>query len=147
MSAAVEEIATIEQIAPLVSDADSDGHPFVARMVQEWHEGTNRFALPGEHLYGVRRETAIVAVGGLNVDPYVTDQTVGRVRHLYVARSHRREGCGSILLERIIDDARRAFDLLRLRTLNPDAAAFYLARGFSEVADDEFCTHALRLDA
>jgi N-acetylglutamate synthase-like GNAT family acetyltransferase len=147
LATVLEEISAIEQIAPLVSDADADGHRFVKRMVAEWHDGTNRFASPGEHLYGVHCEGTIVAVGGLNVDPYLADSAVGRVRHVYVARSQRRSGVGSMLLHRIVEDAHGVFDLLRLRTYNPDAAAFYVARGFSEVREDEFCTHELQLGA
>ena len=147
MSVNIDEIADIDQIAALASDADADGRVFVTRMLVEWREGTNRFDRPGECLWGVREEGELVAVGGLNVDPYVSSEQVGRVRHVYVARAKRRSGVGSILLDRIVGAARISFSLLRLRTFNPDAAAFYVARGFTEVAGDEFCTHELRVGA
>lgn len=147
MTAEVMEIADMTGIEELASDAESDGHRFVTRLLDEWRDGTNRFAADGECFYAARLEGKVVAVGGRNIDPYVSDPNIGRVRHLYVARSQRRRGLASLVLQRIVDDGRRHFGVLRLRTRNPEAAAFYRARGFVEVIDDEFCTHELELGA
>jgi GNAT superfamily N-acetyltransferase len=143
----VEKIVGIDHLAGLVADAESDGHRFLTRLVQEWSDGTNQFSRPGEGLFEVRIQAEIAGVGGLNVDPYVGDLSVGRVRHLYVATSLRRLGIGSALLARIVEEASRVFHVLRLRTYNPTASVFYCSRGFNEVQSDEFCTHELKLDA
>jgi GNAT superfamily N-acetyltransferase len=143
----IDEIRDVADLVSLAADAAADGHVFVERMVSEWRDGTNRFERPGEHAWGVRMSGDLVAVGGLNVDPYVADVSVGRVRRLYVARATRRSGIGSILLDRIVAEASRSFSTLRLRTVNPEAAAFYSARGFKQVLGDEFCTHERHLGA
>lgn len=92
-------------------------------------------------MYVATADGRVIGVGGLNVDPYIADPTAGRVRHLFVSAQRRRSGVASVLLDRIVDDAGLTFSVLRLRTRNPDAAAFYSARGFAKVEDDEFCTH------
>ena len=83
-----------------------------------------------------------MAVGGLNIDPYAASASIGRVRHLYVASSARRLGVGAILMRRIIDDAARTFEILRLRTSTAEAAAFYEQLGF-ERTSEEAATHRL----
>jgi GNAT superfamily N-acetyltransferase len=143
----VKVLSDVDGLAALVQEATSDGYEFLIRLVQDWNDGTNRFSRPGECLQSAWMEGTLVGVGGLNVDPYAADPTVSRVRHLYVARSYRRLGVGSRLLARIVGDARDVFRMLRVRTYNSDASAFYVARGFSEVSDDDFCTHRLKMDA
>ncbi len=122
-----------------------EGHSFVSRMVAEWADGSNRFDRVGERAYVALSGERVIGVGGLNLDPYISDPKVGRVRHLYVSAAHRRASVASMLLDRIVEDARVSFSLLRLRTRNPDAAAFYKARGFTEISGAEFCTHRLDL--
>jgi GNAT superfamily N-acetyltransferase len=132
-----------ERLAELAMDAERDGHRMVSRLIAEWTEGTNRFDRPRERLYVATVDGRVVGVCGLNVDPYVADERIGRVRRLYVSAGERRLGIGSVLVERILQDARGAFDVLRLRTRNPVAAAFYESHGFIEVEGDEACTHQL----
>ena len=143
----LRELSDMDLLADLAVDAESDGHRFVTRLIEEWEDGTNRFSAPGERLYVAVVSGRPVGVGGLNIDPYAGDAAVGRVRHLYVATSERRLGVASELLDRIVSDARSRFRLVRLRTRNPQAAAFYRSRGFAEVDDDEFCTHQLAMGA
>lgn len=65
------------------------------------------------------------------MDPYVEDPSVGRVRHVYVAKAHRSFGVGRMLLQKIIEKAHGNFNTLRLRTHNPQAVKFYLSLGFA----------------
>lgn len=135
----------VATLGPLVADAERDGHRFVTRLVGEWQDGSNRFDRPGERLYVATVGDELAGAGGLNVDPYASDPAVGRVRHLYVAGRYRRRGVGSALLDTIVTGARGRFDRLRLRTRNPAADVFYVARGFERVHGEDACTHVVVL--
>jgi predicted GNAT family acetyltransferase len=84
-------------------------------------------------LWGLILSTDLIAIGGLNHDPYVKDINIGRVRHLYVQRAHRRKGYASLLMETIIDKGRQHFTVLRLFTDNPAASEFYETLGFQTI--------------
>jgi GNAT superfamily N-acetyltransferase len=60
---------------------------------------------------------------------------VGRLRHLYVRQDARRNGIGSALVRLILDEAKGAFQFVRLRTDTPEAAEFYAQLGFTSVND------------
>lgn len=145
MDVTVSRPPDAECLIGLAADAEADGHRMVTQLIAEWRDGSNGFRRPGESLYVASIRDEVVGVAGLNVDPYVDDPRTGRVRRLYVAVEHRRHAVGSLLVSRIIGDARRAFDLLRLRTRNPEAAAFYESHGFVPVVGDDICTHRLVL--
>ena len=141
----IDGLDDVERLADLAQDAERDGHRMVTQLIGDWRDGTNRFEGPGESLYVAWLDGGLIGVCGLNVDPYVSDTRVGRVRRLYVAMDSRRLGIGSLLVRCIIDDARRSFDVLRLRTRNPVASAFYESHGFVRVAGVDVCTHRLAL--
>jgi GNAT superfamily N-acetyltransferase len=129
-------------LADLAADAEADGWRMVSRLIAEWADGGNRFAAPGERAYmAVSIDGRPVAVGGLNVDPFANDPTVGRIRRLYVARARRRGGVASALMKKLSDDAAEHFRMLHLRTSSPEASAFYEAIGFMRVVGDPNCTH------
>jgi GNAT superfamily N-acetyltransferase len=140
---AIQRLTDIAQLADLAADAQADGRGMVLRLVREWEAGVNRFEKPGEVLCvaACGRSGRVVGVCGLNRDPYAGDPAVGRVRRLYVARSHRRQGIASALLRRLIADAACGFRVLHLRTHDPVADAFYRQMGFSAVSGDPYCTH------
>ncbi len=123
--------------------AASEGHTFVLRTVEEWIDGSNRFDRPGEHLFVARVDTTVVGMCGLNIDPYVDDPDVGRLRHLYVAPEWRRHGVATGLVRDCLASA-KSFGRVRVRTFDKGAAAFYLALGFREV-DEPDATHATKL--
>lgn len=138
------------ELEPLLVESRAEGHGFVDRLVDAYSRGDNRFNRPGEALFGVyanreRSGRQLVAVGGLNRDPYLPDQNAGRVRHLYVLPAFRRRGAGRLLMEAIIDAARPHFPLLTLRTVNPDADLFYRALGFHAGADVPNASHFMRV--
>ncbi len=128
-------------LGSLPENARSENYDFVARAVTEWVTGTNRFNRPGERFFLARAGNETVGMCGLNVDPFENDPSIGRIRHLYVATAHRRTGIGRRLVAACLEAARPAFARVRLRTFDPDAAAFYVALGFAEV-DEPDATHS-----
>ena len=133
-------------LAELAREASSDGFSFVARLINEWKSGANRFDQPGERLLGAVVYGELVGVCGINRDPYHKAEVVGRLRHLYVKKAARGAGVGSALVARLLGEAESVFRLVRLRTDTPQAAAFYEKRGFIPVSD-ETATHEKALPA
>jgi GNAT superfamily N-acetyltransferase len=136
------KVRVIKDLPPkfddLVAEAVEDGHLFLQKMKDEWDAGKNRFNQEREILFSVTDDNDdLIGIGGLNVDPYVEDPSVGRVRHVYIAKAHRSFGVGKILLREIIDHARDNFKTLRLRTHNPNAVKFYVSLGFAVDANTD----------
>ena len=133
-----------DEVMPLVIEAESQGHRFMRRLLDDWVSGANRFEKTGEFLMSARIEGRLVAVGGLNIDPYALIEHVGRLRHVYVLDCARRLGIGTLLVKRIMDDAAESFSMLRLRTKTFDAAEFYERLGFQKT-NEQSATHVIRL--
>ena len=131
-------------LATLLGASLEEGHGLVRRTLDEWVDGTNRFDRPGEVFFVSLVGESSVGMCGLNVDPFVNDPGLGRVRHLYVLPGFRRGGIGTTLVNACIRHAHGHFDRLRLRTFEPVAAAFYESIGFAPV-DEPAATHALTL--
>lgn len=129
-----------DDIDQLVAVSEAEGMRMVRRFAEEWRSGHHRFCGPGERIFAATLEGRTVAIGGLSRDPFVDDETVGRVRRMYVHPDHRGQGMGSSLLDRIVRAS--GFARLRIRTDQPNAAAFYEARGFEPVGDAN-ATHEL----
>jgi GNAT superfamily N-acetyltransferase len=110
--------------------------------VDEWNDGFNRFDRPGELLAEVRCDGVLCAIGGLNVDPYVDDPAVGRIRHVFVHPSHRRSGVGGALIDFLVDHVRAGFRRVRLRSLRDAGPPFYASLGFT-TTDEINATHVL----
>ena len=130
----------------LIKDSQNQGCTFVQLLVDEWLAGTNCFNKKGEVLLVAQDNNQPIGLCGLNIDPYYPIVGLGRVRHLYVLSSKRRQGIGSQLLKEIIHQAKKNFDLLNLRTNNPEASLFYLAQGFLRSYERPECTHILKLN-
>ena len=128
----------------LIAEASALGFPMMERLRREWLDGTNRFDLPGEILLAAWVDGHLVAIGGLNRDPYADDSSLGRVRHLYVLADYRERGIGRALVRRIAAEARAYFVVLRLRTATAQGARFYEELGFVR-AEGEAVTHIMRL--
>ena len=133
-------------IKALVTKSLDEGFTFIDRLEEEYQNGKNRFDQPGEILFGAFNGTKLIAIGGLNIDPYADNTTTGRVRHLYVHPKWRKQGIGKALVEKIIEAAKGHFPLLRLRTFNEEAALFYLAIGFQATSDSKSATHFILLE-
>ena len=70
-----------DDIARLADLAAREGHQHLKRLVEEFDSGVNRFQSPGEGLFEVRDSAqTLVAIGGLNIDPYTPGQNAGRLR-------------------------------------------------------------------
>jgi len=134
-----------DRLGPLVAESEQGGLRFVRRLAEEWASGRNRFDRPGEALFAAVVDGQMVGVCGLNVDPYVAAQRVGRVRHLYVLSAYRKLGVGRQLVEEVIAAARDPFDTLRLRTDNPKAARLYESTGFRRTPGAANCSHLMEL--
>jgi GNAT superfamily N-acetyltransferase len=132
------------ELAPLVAESEREGFRFLARLVREFDDGTNRFDAPGEALLGCYRGAELVGVGGLNRDPYSPEPQVGRLRHLYVSPPFRRRRVGRTLVDSLVAAARPHFGVLLLRTDTPAAARFYETLGFAPVALP-YATHRMVL--
>jgi GNAT superfamily N-acetyltransferase len=144
------QIARLTSLSPdlktLQAEAVRQGFGFMDRLVSDWTSGTNTFSQPGECLLGGFADNRLVGIGGLNKDPYLARDDVGRVRHLYVLDSFRQRGIGRALVDRILSEARGVFGELRLRTDTEGAAAFYIRCGFCPVRDAT-ASHTLILGA
>lgn len=114
----------------------------MARLCQEWENGSNRFNKPGEALFGLTVDGELVAIGGINRQ----DDSTGRLRRFYVLPDHRRRGLGTRLLHHILDHAAGGhFRRVILRTDTDAAERFYLAYGFACIRDSHDATHEIEL--
>jgi GNAT superfamily N-acetyltransferase len=134
-----------DRLAVLIAESEASGYWFVRRLVDEWERGVNRFTRPGEALIAASSGGQVVGVCGLNVDPYLDDPRVGRVRNVYVLAACRGRGIGRRLVERAITAARGHFDRLRLRGEEAGPARLYESLGFRPCAGMPDCTHILEL--
>jgi GNAT superfamily N-acetyltransferase len=150
MSGAARSFHVVKRLRPTVPAFDAlkeesrlEGYWMLVRLADGWASGRNKFLKRGEALYGAWRGRDLVGVCGLNVDPYF-DGRQGRVRHLFVSAPHRRNGLGRMLVETVIDRARRYFAVLNTRAPK-EAFPFYEGLGFQHVAGEEFVTHRMML--
>lgn len=134
-----------EAIAHLIEESQADGIRFVNKLWRFHEDGSNRFDQPGEGLWFAHLGDQVVGLAGLNRDPYLSDPTVGRLRHLYVARHLRGQGLGQALLRTVVKAAQAHFATLTLRALDPAAARFYRRFGFHEDGSFDQSTHWLPL--
>jgi ribosomal protein S18 acetylase RimI-like enzyme len=132
-------------LVDLIAASGAEGFRFLRRLADDWRNGTNSFSRPGEALFAAAAEGRTVGICGLNIDPYIGNNRIGRVRHLYVAAEFRRRSVGTKLVAAVIEVSHGTFDRLRLRTTTEAAANFYEALGFRCVTAEPGCTHVLDL--
>jgi GNAT superfamily N-acetyltransferase len=140
----VKKLSYIE-LESLIQDSKLEGFAFVHRFVDEWRAETNCFNRKGEIFFIAKDNNQLVGCCGLNIDPYYLVSGLGRVRHLYVLSSKRRQGIGSQLIKEIVREAKHNFDWLNLRTNDVEASLFYLAQGFKRSYKRPESTHVLKL--
>jgi GNAT superfamily N-acetyltransferase len=124
----------------LRAEAADQHFRFVDRLISDWDAGLNTFSDNGEILLGAFNGAQLIALGGLNKDPYVMDAATGRIRHLFVLAGWRRGGVGRSLVNNLLKVAEVTFSEVRLRTDTVDAAVFYESCGFARV-EDETASH------
>jgi GNAT superfamily N-acetyltransferase len=132
-------------IERLVAEAREEGYDFIETLVDEWASVENRFDAPGETLCGHLEDGLLVAVGGLNLDPFAGRPDIGRVRRVYVRPAWRNKGIGRALVTTLVVQAKTHFRCVRLRAENPGAARLYESIGFSPIESPE-ATHILFFD-
>jgi GNAT superfamily N-acetyltransferase len=135
----------MQDLQLLVEESRAQGYEFIDRLISEYADGTNQFKKPGESLFGVYFDQQLVAIGGLNRDPYLSQPDIGRVRHLYVLSAWRKQGIGKQLVQAIIAAAKGRFRLLTVRTFSAEADGFYRAIGFQTKPEIDGATHHLAL--
>lgn len=129
----------------LHAEARTEGFNFMDTLADDWISGANRFDGPGELLFGQFDDGELIAVGGLNRDPFAGRDEVGRIRRVYVRAAWRNRGAGRALVTALIEQARAHFSCVRLRAESADAARLYERLGFAPI-DDSSATHVLALD-
>ncbi|OIU71655.1 GNAT family N-acetyltransferase [Rossellomorea aquimaris] len=130
----------------IIKQSKEEGFLIGERLVFDYKNGTNTFNNLGEALYGVFNINGeIVAIGGLNKDPFSTKPYIGRVRRFYVINEYRRNGIGSLLLKNIINEAKKYYKILVLRTNTSEGDNFYTSNGFLKVNIYPSSTHYMDL--
>jgi ribosomal protein S18 acetylase RimI-like enzyme len=126
--------SNISTLNELVAESIYEGHLLGKKLMDEWKTG-NTFSKKGEKFWAFVIEGEPIAMGGINVDPFIDDEGVGRVRHIYVANKYRRQGLAKEMLHLIIDRAKEYFKTLRLSTRNSIAGEMYKSFGFEFVGE------------
>jgi len=120
------------------------GFNMLRRLEENWLNGQNRFDKPGENLLGFYADGSLIAVCGLNQDPYMPSVRAGRLRHLYVGVGWRRMQVGISLLKALLKGSGHWFDFINTNA-PPSAFTFYERAGFIPLADVDKVTHRLYL--
>ncbi|MDD9265596.1 GNAT family N-acetyltransferase [Paenibacillus sp. GCM10023248] len=134
-----------DKLLRLVEESTSEGFRHLNRLVADYEAGTNKFDRDGEAFFIATIKGDIVGVCGLNQDPHAARKEAGRVRRLYVLPSVRRFGIGRLLMDSVIAEAKNHYQMLVLKTDNPNADVFYQSIGFSVMDDSENDTHFVEL--
>ena len=133
------------EIALLAQAARAEGFRFIDRLLGEFASGDNRFDQAGEVLLAVWRDGVLLAVGGVNADPFAAEGRTGRLRRCYVHPDHRAQGVGRELVQALEAHAASHFDSLRLFTDTRAAARFYRQLGYQPIAGDAHASHGKHL--
>ncbi|MEO0836736.1 MAG: GNAT family N-acetyltransferase [Cyanobacteria bacterium J06642_3] len=136
----------LELINHLVEESLSQGFQFVSRLVREYNAGLNCFNKSGEMLLKASARGRIIGICGLNLDPYLKDSKIGRLRHLYVESAWRKQGVGLLLVTQLIHEAKQHYELLTLRTDTSAVHKFYQKLGFKTEPIIKHATHHLQLE-
>ena len=126
----------------LRAESQAQNLNMLRRLAENWQNGENRFNAPGEKLLGAFAYGQLVGVCGLNIDPFSQQPRAGRIRHLYIAERHRRQGIGHQLLVSVITHSSAWFDFLNTHA-PAQAWPFYERLGFRPVYDEPRVTHRL----
>ena len=135
--------SNISSLQKMVEESKQSGEGIVGRTVDEWISGKNKFSKEGEKFWGLMVDNEIIGIGGLNQDPYLNDPKVGRVRHVFIMKKYRGQGLSIVLMNLILDLAKKHYTTLRLATNNPIAASLYESLGFEKINEVK-ATHIIR---
>lgn len=119
----------------LVRESELEGFAFVNRLKTEWEEKSNRFDAVGEFLLLATTLDQSVGICGLNIDPYLSDPSFFRLRHLYVLKAYRSRSIGSDLVRTCLENLSSTTKGVRLRVPEKSTGCFYEKLGFKTVED------------
>ncbi|RNA70126.1 GNAT family N-acetyltransferase [Alteribacter keqinensis] len=129
----VKEMVSLSDMNHLLEESEKEGFRFLRRLADDYDTGANRFNELDEFLLGVYSGSGqLVAIGGLNRDPFSGDQAVGRIRRFYVSSEWRGRGIGRLLLNELIRQGKEHFHAFTLFTDTPEADKFYISCGFKK---------------
>lgn len=131
MMISVVEKLKVDELEPLVIRSEQEGFNHLRRLVNEYIAGENTFSGEGEALYIVREQEQIIAIVGLNQDPF-SDHSTGRIRRLYVHPDYRHLGIGKQLVQKVTSEAKKFYNILVLYTNSEQASQFYLQLAFKQ---------------
>jgi GNAT superfamily N-acetyltransferase len=123
--------------------AEAEGFRFVTRLLDDLDAGRVRLDARCEFFLTTLDGDQLVAIGGVTPDPYRPDPRIGRLRHLYVRADKRGMGLGRGLVADLERRAVSCYELLRLRTDSPAAAAFYERIGYQAVTSESATHHRM----
>ena len=126
----------------LRAEAHAEGYLFVERLAADWLSGTTRFDREGEALLAACVNGVLAGIGGLTIEPVVSDAL--RMRRFYVRLAYRRSGIGRRLATALLERARSAGGLVTVNAA-PASVAFWESLGFAPDARDGH-THIQQLD-
>lgn len=143
----VEKIDSLpDEIDVLIDESLREGFGAVSKLKSAYLKGSNIFSNNGEGLFAAYSQNNLVGICGLNIDPYLTDSSIGRLRHLYVLTKYRKQGFGTLLVEAAEQIAIQNFTLLRLYTSDKEASLFYQRIGYT-LTEGEHVSHTKQLKA
>ncbi len=87
-------------------EARAEGYHFLDRLAADWEAGTVRFNRDGEARFAAWHNDALAGIGGITLDPAISD--VLRMRRFYVRAAFRRGGIGRALAHVLVGRARRS---------------------------------------
>ena len=85
------------------AQARAEGYRFLDRLASDWASGAMRFDRPGEALLAAYSEGVLAAIGGITIDPIVSDAL--RMRRFYVRPAFRRAGIGREIALALLEGA------------------------------------------
>lgn len=136
----------IFKLNKLLTDSLKDKSSIISTVIQEWFSRKNMFDKPGESLWGISINDEIVAICGVNIDPYLNDKYIGRIRRLYVSSNYRYMGIATKLLRHILAFCRNYYVTLRIETYSNSISKLCLSIGGSKIVDPH-ATHVLHLNS
>ncbi len=123
----------LHHIEPLIKASEKEEFKFLTRLKNDWISGVNRFNKKYEKLYQIEVDKKIIAIGGINNNPYHENGKVGRIRHLYVLSEYRKRGFGRKLVQHLLNKSNDKYEKITLRTDTVVASKFYESIGFKRI--------------
>lgn len=132
-----------DNLEMLVNASLDEEYNFLKKLQTGINNRTNAFEGDYELLLCVKNSGGeVIAVGGIQVDPYEHDSRIGRLHHLYVHPDYRRHNVGKKIVELLLDFAKNHFDEVRLKTpfegYENTASKFYESNGFKRSHQEKY---------